>query len=335
MPLNPSHRNRSNTRTRPYAVLLAALALLTPATLFGVGASAQRAKNDNAQQQQGRSSRRVTVGRGSDTPSGSRTSITADDSLNDYSAYRSGDRFVVVLPKSAAGSVSKGSGKGYSDVQVQQRGDSVVVSNKVQPGAKPRVEQKFNRLDVVFDVKEGGQPAAQQQQSATQQPANDNRNATAQQQQQQQQATTQPKTSETPANPNDRRAAETASSTTQPGALTPQNASAQTGEQATQTAAQTQATPAAGEQSPSTAPTLEPQVAQNQPPAPIAPITRPENAATSAQAGVSFGTMLAKNWPIPLFIALFVIGLGLVFFTRRSSSHAPAEPDDEECYEER
>lgn len=327
MPQNPSQRKRSNTRAAAYAATLAALAMLAAATLFGVGASAQRAKNDNAsqQQQQGRSSRRVIVGRGSDTASGSRTTIVSDDSLNDYSAYRSGDRFVVVLPKSAAGAVSKGSGKGYSDVQVQQRGDSVVVSYKVQPGAKPRVEQKFNRLDVVFDVKDGGQPAAQGQQAATQQPSNENRNATAQQQQQQQQ---QPRTSETPANPNDRRAAATASSTTQPGALNPSNTSAQAGGQAVlPETAQAQPTPAAAEQTPSTAPTAEPQVAQNQPPAPIAPITRPDNPVASTQTGASFATMLAKNWPIPLFIALFVIGLGLVIFTRRSASNTPAEPE--------
>ncbi|HEV7890217.1 MAG TPA: HEAT repeat domain-containing protein [Pyrinomonadaceae bacterium] len=320
MPLNSSKRKRSNTRTWPYAALLAALTLLAAATLFGVGASAQRAKNDNAQQQ-GRSSRRIIVGRGSDTPSGSRTTITADDSLADYQAYRSGDRFVVVLPKSAAGSIAKGSGKGYTDVDVQQRGNSVVVSYKIQPGAKPHIEQKFNRLDVVFNVDGEGKPAGQQ--TAAQQPAeNRNPNATAQQQQ----ATQQPRTSETPANPNDRRAAEAASSTTQPGALNPSNTAAQTGQPATQPeAAQTQATPAAGEQSPLTAPTAEPQVAQNQPPAPIAPITRPDNPAANAQAGTSFAATLMKNWPIPLFVALLVIGLGLVVFTRRSSSHAPAE----------
>src|SRR4051812_24430240 len=106
MPLNPSQRKRSNTRAAACAALIAALSLLAASALFGVGASAQRAKNDNTSQQQGRSSRRVIVGRGSETPNGSRTTITADDSLNDYSAYRSGDRFVVVLPKSAAGAVS-------------------------------------------------------------------------------------------------------------------------------------------------------------------------------------------------------------------------------------
>ena len=288
--------------------------------------SAQRKNDNTSQQQQGRSSRRVIVGRGSDNASGSRTTITADDSLNDYSAYRSGDRFYVVLPKSAAGAVSKGSGKGYTDVQVQQRGDSVVVSYKVQPGAKPRVEQKFNRLDVVFDVKDGGQPTASGQQStaATQQPTGENRNpnASAQQQQQQQQAT-QPRQSATPETSNERRPAEAASNTGQPGAVNPSNNAAQPVDAATQPGiAQTQAAPSpASEQPAQTAPTAEPQIAQNQPPAPIAPITNPNPSA----AGASFGTMLAQNWPIPLFIALFVIGLGLVVFTRRSSAHAPAE----------
>jgi hypothetical protein len=328
MPLKYSTRKRSNTRPKACAALLVALLLLSAAALFGVGASAQR-KNDNTsqQQQQGRSSRRVIVGRGSDNASGSRTTITADDSLNDYSAYRSGDRFYVVLPKSAAGAVSKGSGKGYTDVQVQQRGDSVVVSYKVQPGAKPRVEQKFNRLDVVFDVKDGGQPAASGQQStaATQQPTGENRNpnASAQQQQQQQQQATQPRQSATPETSNERRPAEAASNTGQPGAVNPSNNAAQPVEAAQQPGvAQTQAAPSpASEQPAQAAPTAEPQIARNQPPAPIAPITNPNPSAS----GASFGTMLAQNWPIPLFIALFVIGLGLVIFTRRSSAHAPAE----------
>lgn len=329
MPLKYSTPKRNYTRTKAYAALLVAFVVLSAAALFGVGVRAQR-KNDNANQKSGASSsRRVIVGRGSDTAKGSRTTITADDSLNDYSAYRSGDRFYVVLPKSAAGSVAKGSGKGYSDVQVQQRGDSVVVSYKVQPGAKPRVEQKFNRLDVVFDVKEGGQaPASGQESSAqTQQQSGENRNASSQQQQQQQQQqATQPKASATAETPNDRRTAEAAPNTTQPGANNSQNNGAHTGETAAQTGdAQTQTapTPAVGEQTPSTAPTAEPQIAQNQPPAPIAPITNPNSSATGAPTGTSFAATLINNWPIPLFVTLLVVGLGLVFFARRSSAQAP------------
>src|SRR4051812_34009315 len=112
MPLKYSTRKRNNTRTKAYVALVVALTLFSAAALFGTAASAQRGKNDNSSQRGGSSSRRVIVGHGSDTASGSRTTITADDSLNDYSAYRSGDRFYVVLPKSAAGGVSEGGGEG-------------------------------------------------------------------------------------------------------------------------------------------------------------------------------------------------------------------------------
>jgi HEAT repeat protein len=331
MPLKYSTRKRSNTRTKAYVALLAALTFFSAAALFGPAASAQRGKNDNSSQKGGSSSRRVFVGRGSETSSGSRVTIKSDDPLNDYSAYRSGDRFYVVLPKSAAGAISKGSGKGYTDVQVQQRGDSVVVSYKVQPGAKPRVEQKFNRLDVVFDVKEGGQPAASGQESsaAAQQPASENRNPNAsaqQQQQQQQQAAQQPKSSTTAETPNERRPAEVAPNAQQPGASNTSSTAAQPGITTQPGDAQTQAAPSpSGEQTASTAPTVEPQIAQNQPPAPIAPITNPNSSVAGAQAGSSFGTMLVNNWPIPLFVTLVLVGLGLVFFARRSTSHAPAE----------
>src|SRR5829696_4283846 len=173
MPLKSSSQMHRHTRTKPLAALVAALSL--SALLLAGGASAQRAPrqgNDNASG--GAKSKRVVGVRSSDTGSGSRVTITADDTLKDYSAYRSGDRFYVVLPKAAAGARGGGSGKGYSDMQVQQRGDSVVLSYRVQPGAKPRVEQKFNRLDVVFDVPEGGgqpQQAAQPSEAGrTQQP---------------------------------------------------------------------------------------------------------------------------------------------------------------------
>src|SRR5215203_7292885 len=175
MPLKSSSPMHSHMRTKLFVALVAALSL--SALLLSGGASAQRAArqgNDNASG--GAKSKRVVGVRSSDIGNGSRVTITADDTLKDYSAYRSGDRFYVVLPKAAAGARGGGSGKGYSDMQVQQRGDSVVLSYRVQPGAKPRVEQKFNRLDVVFDVKDGGQPAAQGQQ---QQAANDNRNPNA------------------------------------------------------------------------------------------------------------------------------------------------------------
>jgi len=179
MPLKSFPHMPKPTRTRLLLTLRGALTRTSLVFAAAAGAQrsgAQRQANQNARAEQPR--KRVFVGPGSESRSGSRVTITADDTLKDYSAYRSGDRFYVVLPKSAAARAGGGSGRGYSDMQVQQRGDSVVLSYRVQPGAKPRVEQKFNRLDVVFDVPEG---SGQQQAAA---PSDAGR---AQQQQQQQQ----------------------------------------------------------------------------------------------------------------------------------------------------
>src|SRR5437764_6695542 len=181
MPLKPCSRMPNKMRTKVLTALLAGLMLALFAGLRGDAARAQHkgGGNDNASQSQQKSgpTKHVFVGRGSDTAQGSRVTIKSDNPLNDYSAYRSGDRFYVVLPRAAAGSVARGgAGRGYSDMQVQQRGDSVVLSYRVQPGAKPRVEQKFNRLDVVFDAPGGGESSAASNagQSSTTQSGNNN-----------------------------------------------------------------------------------------------------------------------------------------------------------------
>ncbi len=147
---------RSNTRMKILRAVFAA-SLVACAASQGGETYAQRSRSTPPSSEA--SAKRVVV-RGGETSTGSRVTVTADNNLRDYSAYRSGDRFYVVLPKSAAGAARGGSGKGYSDMQVQQRGDSVVLSFRVQPGAKPRVQQQFNRLEVVINVPEGGQQAA-------------------------------------------------------------------------------------------------------------------------------------------------------------------------------
>ena len=43
---------------------------------------------------------------------------------------------------------------------MQKRGNDVVLSFKLKPGAKPRVNQRFNQLDVVFAATEGEGTAA-------------------------------------------------------------------------------------------------------------------------------------------------------------------------------
>ncbi|HEX8149064.1 MAG TPA: HEAT repeat domain-containing protein [Pyrinomonadaceae bacterium] len=322
-------------RTKLLVVLVAALAL--SALLLAGGASAQRAArqgNDNASG--GSKSKRVVGVRSSDTGNGSRVTITADDSLKDYSAYRSGDRFYVVLPKSAAGARGGGSGRGYSDMQVQQRGDSVVLSYRVQPGAKPRVEQKFNRLDVVFDVPgdAGQQDAAnnaarqQQQQQQQQTPPAENRNPAAQQNNRTESANSAPNANPTP----ERRqptaedaaraqAANAAAANTTP-PVTAAGQPAAVVDPSAQNPATTSVEPAQGP-SPAASPAAEPQVAQAQPPAAVAPITTKQPAA-GTQTGNTLGTFLIRNWALALVFALIVVGLGLIFAARRAGAAAPA-----------
>ncbi len=101
--------------------------------------------------------RRVVL-RGVIVADGSRVTITSDAPLDDYAAYRDGNRYYVRVPHATASpAVNFSNGKGYSDARVEQRVDDLLVSFKIEPGTAARVAQKFNRLDVIF--------AAQDQQS--------------------------------------------------------------------------------------------------------------------------------------------------------------------------
>jgi hypothetical protein len=90
-----------------------------------------------------------------ETPNGVRLTITASDTLNDYSAYRSGDRYFVVLPNADASAVRKiADGQGFTDAKVERRGRDVVLSFRLRPGMTARVNQRFNHLDVVLSPKQ-------------------------------------------------------------------------------------------------------------------------------------------------------------------------------------
>ena len=91
----------------------------------------------------------------SDSPEGSRVALNSDQSLNDYEAYRRGDRFYVKIPAAEVPRTDAIRGRGFADVKAQRNGDSTVISFQLQPGATARVEQRSNRLDVVFTVAGG------------------------------------------------------------------------------------------------------------------------------------------------------------------------------------
>jgi hypothetical protein len=100
---------------------------------------------------QSRSPKRITSLNVGEASEGSRVTVVADAALNDYEAFRRGDRFYVRIPLADFGVGQPGfRGDGFEDVQVQKIGDSVVISFKLQPGATARVDQRSNRLDVIF-----------------------------------------------------------------------------------------------------------------------------------------------------------------------------------------
>ena len=122
------------------------------ALLFGVALVA--AQSRPAQSNSNRSGKRphVTTLRSSDSQEGSRVAINSDQSLGDYEAYRRGDRFYVKLPAADVPRAEATRGRGFADVRVQRGADSTVISFRLQPGTTARVEQRSNKLDVVFSA---------------------------------------------------------------------------------------------------------------------------------------------------------------------------------------
>lgn len=95
--------------------------------------------------------KRITSVQMGDASEGARVTMVSDSALNDYEAFRRGDRFYVRIPvANFASTEPRFRGDGFDNVQVQQAGDGVMVSFKLQPGATARVDQHSNRLDVIF-----------------------------------------------------------------------------------------------------------------------------------------------------------------------------------------
>src|SRR6266481_3528671 len=94
----------------------------------------------------------IAIVRSSDSAEGSRVALSADQSLNDYEAYRRGDRFYVKIPAADVPRAETLRGRGFADVKVQRSGDSTLISFRLPPGASARVEQHGNHLEVLFTV---------------------------------------------------------------------------------------------------------------------------------------------------------------------------------------
>ncbi len=311
------------TRLKPTARLRAALLLVCCACLLSVVALGQQpGKSAPAQTgQRPQKSKQIFLSGKNESPRGSSVTIRSDTPLNDYSAYRSGDRFYVVIPKASANSMPRGaSGRGFADMQVQQRGNDVVLSYKLQPGAKPRVNQRFDRLDVVFDTPEGSS-AQNAQQNTPAQP----QQSTNTPQANPRQTTTTPAAATTPTTTNPER---TNTQQQQPATQTPTAVAPGAGALpgATQSPLDTTAPTVTDSPLPETSPTpadaASQQVAQTQPPATTAPITTTNPSASRPSSG-SFAAAVLNNWPAIIGV-LLLAGMVLFIMAQRSASRRGA-----------
>ncbi len=87
-----------------------------------------------------------------EAPEGSAVAITADSSsLADAVSYNSGDKFVVVIPQASVASVqSDVRGQGFISVIVEQLGEDVAVTFRLQTGASARLDRRTGGLAVLF-----------------------------------------------------------------------------------------------------------------------------------------------------------------------------------------
>ncbi|HEX8492271.1 MAG TPA: DUF5916 domain-containing protein [Pyrinomonadaceae bacterium] len=84
---------------------------------------------------------------------GSRVTITADVSLADYQTFTADNRFYVLIPRAAFSStVETLRGRGFADARSLRRGEDLLLSFQLTANTTAHVSQKFNRLDVIFNV---------------------------------------------------------------------------------------------------------------------------------------------------------------------------------------
>src|SRR5215471_17064897 len=136
----------------PSALSLACLALLTVSIALAQDRTTPGQSNSTSANKT-----HVATVRSSDSSEGSRVAISSDQSLNNYEAYRRGDRFYVKIPAADVSRAESARGRGFADVKSQRNGDSTVLSFRLDPGASAHVEQRGNNLDVVVSVP-GGTP---------------------------------------------------------------------------------------------------------------------------------------------------------------------------------
>ncbi len=89
--------------------------------------------------------------RSKDTPSGTVVTITSDELLSRYGAYREGDTYRVLIPDvSLALNNVHVEGTSFSNAKVEATGTNLIFSFQLKNGVNPSVSQKANQLEINF-----------------------------------------------------------------------------------------------------------------------------------------------------------------------------------------
>jgi hypothetical protein len=99
--------------------------------------------------------KRILMLRRNESTDGARFTLMSDSPLDDYKSFAEGERVCVMIPQAAFVSTrNETTGRGFTDMRIEQRDDDVMFSFRLQQGATVGVNQNFNRLDVVFITNE-------------------------------------------------------------------------------------------------------------------------------------------------------------------------------------
>ena len=275
----------------------------------------------------------VATLKSSDSTEGSRVAISSDQSLNNYEAYRRGDRFYVKIPAAEVPRAEATRGRGFGDVKAQRSGDSTVVSFHLQPGATAHVEQRGNKLDVVVSVPGGGTPSAAS--NRTRDASRPNTSEALARTETNKRGATTAKTNVSGTNSN-RNTPETNKNSAQPGnranSSTPLSSNSNTAQNSSAASSSVKATPTPAA-SPKTSanaspsPKSSPQLGSTSPLAspartasPVAPPNdSPGDFWAQARTRAHYWILLAQLNPIPVAVGTFVllVIIGLLLFQRR------------------
>ncbi|HEY6190365.1 MAG TPA: hypothetical protein VIW80_22125 [Pyrinomonadaceae bacterium] len=272
--------------------------------LPALGLRAQSGPESSSGQKPQKKKKGLAPVRNEEAPEGSRVTITYNEPLSDYSAYRQGDRFVVVIPQADAPRVRQNMrGRGFDGMQVEKRGDDTILSFRIQPGARARVDQQFNKLEVVFSAPN---PAASNPaQTSSQAPASNT-------------AQSKPATVNTPQTPLNNHNSTADNADQQPNAKTGASATVEANANAAH-----EVTTADSSLKPSNDNTA------TQPRRALDATTQPTPAAVSPSTeAASPGTTLTRYWLPLLIAALLLLSAYAVIAARRRTEHGKAPERD-------